>query len=366
MQTDFEHEDINAVLPGNVKQMGAPDDELRIYMEDYVHTYLYQYSRSSVNGEKLAVLMGQSIVINGQNTIFISGVIQARFTEKIKGVETITNQSWKYISEDMEKYFPNLSVVGWMHSRPSFGAFVTSMDEEYHKKLFSDPNQVLFVVDPIDRLDRLYVLNEAKSALRPVKGYFIYYEKNTQMQEYMLENSLVQPKTGFQDDELEASEGITHMDAADRIRSVLMNKQTEQVKKERNKYLIFTCVSTFFCMLCIVMSLSLVSNSTKIHRLETEVNSMRESVEVQEQKTTELAEDFSNYSPVITVMAAEGSKREENVEKEKKYYVVKEGDTLAEICRLFYGDASKLYEVAELNGIENPNVIYYGTRIELP
>ena len=162
MQTDFEHEDINAVLPGNVKQMGAPDDELRIYMEDYVHTYLYQYSRSSVNGEKLAVLMGQSIVINGQNTIFISGVIQARFTEKIKGVETITNQSWKYISEDMEKYFPNLSVVGWMHSRPSFGAFVTSMDEEYHKKLFSDPNQVLFVVDPIDRLDRLYVLNEAK------------------------------------------------------------------------------------------------------------------------------------------------------------------------------------------------------------
>ena len=87
------------------------------------------------------------------------------------------------------------------------------------------------------------MLNEAKSALRPVKGYFIYYEKNTQMQEYMLENSLVQPKTGFQDDELEASEGITHMDAADRIRSVLMNKQTEQVKKERNKYLIFTCVS---------------------------------------------------------------------------------------------------------------------------
>ena len=145
-----------------------------------------------------------------------------------------------------------------------------------------------------------------------------------------------------------------------------MNKQTEQVKKERNKYLIFTCVSTFFCMLCIVMSLGLVSNSTKIHRLETEVNSMRESVEVQEQKTTELAEDFSDYSPVITVMAAEGSKREENVEKEKKYYVVKEGDTLAEICRLFYGDASKLYEVAELNGIENPNVIYYGTRIELP
>ena len=46
--------------------------------------------------------------------------------------------------------------------------------------------------------------------------------------------------------------------------------------------------------------------------------------------------------------------------------MVKEGDTLAEICRLFYGDASKLYEVAELNGIENPNVIYYGTRIELP
>ena len=178
------------------------EDMIRLLcMEDYVHTYLYQYARSGATGEKLAVLMGKQLVLDGKETVFISGVVQARFTEKLKGMETITGQSWKYISEEIEKYFAGLEVVGWMHSRPSFGAFVTSRDEAYHKKVFGGKNQVFFVVDPADRQDRFYVLNENKTALRPVKGYFVYYDKNTQMQEYMLQNSLVHPKNAVDEDE---------------------------------------------------------------------------------------------------------------------------------------------------------------------
>lgn len=62
---------------------------------------------------------------------------------------------------------------------------------------------MFFVVDPTDRLDRFYVLNENGSALRPVKGYFVYYDKNVQMQEYMLANSLVHPKDRGEDNEEE-------------------------------------------------------------------------------------------------------------------------------------------------------------------
>lgn len=365
MQTDLETNGTGTVFPTNVRQMGTADDGLRIYMEDYVHTYLYQYARSSATGEKLAVLMGKHLMIDGKNTVFISGVIQARFTEKLKGMETITGQSWKYISEEIEKYFPDLEIVGWMHSRPSFGAFVTSRDEAYHKKVFGGKDQVFFVVDPVDRQDRFYVLNENSTALRPVKGYFVYYEKNVQMQEYMLANSLVQPKNTADDEEDEKTN--EHMDAAGKIRSVLMNKNVEKVKRVKHKYAAFTLVSAALCMMCVLMSLSIVKSVSRINRLETEVVTVKQTMEKQKEETEALAEDVSNYSPVITVMAAENNtSNEKEKEEEKKTYTIKEGDTLAEICKLFYGDDSRLEEIIAVNNITDPDVIYYGTEIILP
>lgn len=364
MQTDLETNGTGTVFPTNVRQMGTADDGLRIYMEDYVHTYLYQYARSSATGEKLAVLMGKHLVVDGKDTVFISGVIQARYTEKLKGMETITGQSWKYISEEIEKYFADLEIVGWMHSRPSFGAFVTSRDEAYHKKVFGGKDQVFFVVDPVDRQDRFYVLNDNKTALRPVKGYFVYYDKNVQMQEYMLANSLVQPKDTA--DEEENDEAIQRLDAAGKIRSVLMNKQVEKVRKIKHKYAAFTLVSAALCMMCVLMSLSIVESVSRINRLETEVVTVKESVERQQEETKALAEDVSNYSPVITVMAAENKSSNDDKKEEMRTYTIKEGDTLAEICRLFYGDDSRLEEIIAVNNITNPDVIYYGTEIILP
>ena len=44
---------------------------------------------------------------------------------------------------------------------------------------------------------------------------------------------------------------------------------------------------------------------------------------------------------------------------------MKSGDTLWDICRSFYGDGEKYAEVAERNGISNPNRIYVGQVINL-
>lgn len=364
MQTDFEAN--GTAFPTNVRQIGSADDGLRIYMEDYAHTYLYQYARSGATGEKLAVLMGKILTIDGQTTVFISGVIQAKYTEKLKGMETITKRSWEYIEEEIEKYFSGLSVVGWMHSRPSFGAFVTSRDEAYHKKVFNRGSQVFFVVDPADRLDRFYVLNDSSKGLRPVKGYFIYYEKNKPMQEYMLANSLVQPKNTQVDNEEKETGSF---DAAAKIRKILMSKNIKKVKKIKFKYAAFTCVSAIMCLICVLMSMSLANSVSRIDKLECEVVTVKQSVEEQKNKTTALQEDVSNYNPVITVMASQNEqlKNHEGDEENKgRKYIIKEGDTLAEICQLFYGNDSRLEEIAELNNIKNPDVIFYGAQIILP
>lgn len=47
-------------------------------------------------------------------------------------------------------------------------------------------------------------------------------------------------------------------------------------------------------------------------------------------------------------------------------YKIKKGDTLWSIAKRVYGDGSKYKELAEMNGISNPNKIYAGATLSLP
>ena len=73
--------------PARVKQMGGIENGIKIFMEDYVYTYLYQYGRSGGGKEKLAALIGRHYIVNGQETVVISGAIQGKDTVQEGGVE---------------------------------------------------------------------------------------------------------------------------------------------------------------------------------------------------------------------------------------------------------------------------------------
>lgn len=56
---------------------------------------------------------------------------------------------------------------------------------------------------------------------------------------------------------------------------------------------------------------------------------------------------------------------EQKEDPKENEYIVKEGDTLWDICVRFYGDGTKYAEVATKNGITNPDLIYPGQVIKL-
>jgi nucleoid-associated protein YgaU len=47
-------------------------------------------------------------------------------------------------------------------------------------------------------------------------------------------------------------------------------------------------------------------------------------------------------------------------------YTVKSGDNLSKISKLFYGNANKYQQIAEANGISNPDLIKVGQQINVP
>ena len=87
---------------------------------------------------------------------------------------------------------------------------------------------------------------------------------------------------------------------------------------------------------------------------------------------------YRDYCTIKYIMQEDGTMKEESeraIDEEKKEeiptednikeYTVVEGDCLWNICKKYYGDGSKCWEVAKNNNITNPNLIYPGQVIRL-
>src|SRR3954452_6744896 len=65
---------------------------------------------------------------------------------------TFTHETWDTVNEVLERQFPGEQMVGWYHSHPRFGIFLSEYDLFIHRNFFREPWQVAYVVDPIQSL----------------------------------------------------------------------------------------------------------------------------------------------------------------------------------------------------------------------
>lgn len=63
-------------FPKNVRQIGNVSDSPKIYVEDYVDTFLNQLCDYNEENAVGAFLVGTQIMIEDQQCVYISGVVQ--------------------------------------------------------------------------------------------------------------------------------------------------------------------------------------------------------------------------------------------------------------------------------------------------
>ncbi|MCL2168762.1 MAG: hypothetical protein FWB74_01895, partial [Defluviitaleaceae bacterium] len=183
-------------LPTNIRQIGTIDEAspLKIYVEDYVCSYLRQYAESGGHGEKVAFLVGKYMVIDGANYVFVSGALQGKHSQFQDNMESFTGASYDYADEQLEKYFPGCEILGWMQSQPGYGVYLNPAYADYHMANFTRPYHLLFVKDPAEKLNLFYAWNKEMSGIDELSGYFVYYDQNKGMQEYMQDNRIARTK----------------------------------------------------------------------------------------------------------------------------------------------------------------------------
>lgn len=79
---------------------------------------------------------------------YVEGAIAAMSADEQRATLTFTQDSWEHVHRVMESEFPSGEIVGWYHTHPGFGIFLSEHDLFIHRNFFSDESQVAQVIDP--------------------------------------------------------------------------------------------------------------------------------------------------------------------------------------------------------------------------
>src|SRR5215467_1494472 len=103
-----------------------------------------QHARSSMKAEVCGVLIGD----DRNGSITVQACIKGVNADEAGAHVTFTQDTWEHIYKIKDKEYPDDKIVGWYHTHPGFGVFLSDHDTFIHKNFFSSPQQVAWVYDP--------------------------------------------------------------------------------------------------------------------------------------------------------------------------------------------------------------------------
>ena len=178
-ENKVEKEQKRRCLPKNVRQIGECVNKYKIYIEDYVVTYLNKMARPDQVYARGAILFGDIYETEEGPAVFINGAIEAGNLELDMDEVVFDENIWRELIEKGEKYFPGQEVAGWFLSRMGFSVEMNQKIINTHRKNFFGDYKVLYMIDSLEKEDAMYLF-ENQTMIRQ-KGYYIYYEKNSAM-----------------------------------------------------------------------------------------------------------------------------------------------------------------------------------------
>lgn len=410
-------------LPKHIKQVGMAGNNPEIYIEDYAEGYLKRLAGNDCEACRVAVLVGEFIKTAGKRYVFIRGAIEAE--EAVEGNEVkFTSEVWAGVYEKIKRYFPQYEAVGWFLGGPEYLTEVTDRIRQIHTDWFGGRDRVLYKVDPVEKETAFYLYD--KGELKEWPGYCIYYEKNDEMQDYMVAGAPPSVDAGYTEPILaelgkrvgrKTEEADFSETKSEREEEADEGKPEQEYKQEKKPGKSGSGHGMGIVAAMALLAVGAVAIRERELRQAMEANNPTATTTVTPAGMGQQEEPVSAVSVSVGATPTEGvpvtaadhrmlegefvpiteepfvlakEPEEETVTPEPvkvaeekpteppaepkeviatenmKLYVVQDGDTLAGICRAFYGNIYRMEEVKGINQIPDENRIYAGQEIYLP
>lgn len=393
-------------LPKNVRQIGNVSDSSKIYVEDYVDTFFNQLC-SKANQEMIgAFLIGETVQEEELDYIYVYGAIQMKEL-LVKGKEFIIEENvWKNACETCKEYFGNAEILGWFIAGGENNVEVNHNIKKIHQKYFHREKSLFITKNARDKEEKFYIYKFRD--MMELGGHYVYYEKNLEMQNYMIAS---RKKSGFTPSEI----------IEDRVTKNFRNlvrEKTEQNEQRAHSRMVYA-MSTFLVLVVLVIGVTMINNYDKMKSVQNTLDKLTENVSKGDKQETQEKEEKEEESVEVlgdivssqqgedndtTEDTQEGDTQEEDAQEDNaqegdaaegdtqegdaqeggdtaqdsapqqqtpeitttKTYIVKEGDTLENISRKEYGDITHIEAICKLNKLEDGNLIFIGQKLLLP
>ncbi len=125
------------------------------------------HALSSMNREVAGVLIGPrpEKQPDGRYVVHVIDTIVAKHTVMNGASVTYTPESWRYMTDKLWEKYPDDTavIVGWYHTHPGFGIFLSGMDLFIHQNFFTQIWHIAYVLDPRARSSGFFSWNRQKT-----------------------------------------------------------------------------------------------------------------------------------------------------------------------------------------------------------
>jgi proteasome lid subunit RPN8/RPN11 len=122
-----------------------------------------RHAATDTSVELAGVLVGRLLRDASGPFLLVDRAVEAAATRRTTSRVTFTHDTWEHIHEEIEATCPDLAIVGWYHTHPGFGVFLSEMDRFIQENFFNLPHQVALVVDPLSGERGLFVWRQGRS-----------------------------------------------------------------------------------------------------------------------------------------------------------------------------------------------------------
>lgn len=244
---------------------------------------------------------------------------------------TFTHEVWEDVLNQVQSDYPGEKIVGWYHSHPGFGLFLSDYDSFIQENFFSSPGQVALVVDPVE------------GSL----GWFRWHEGAVEE----LSRTATEVAPLAKGEQLSQGRVTTEADAGRR-----------GSRSGKRGLLLLGALATLLAALVLGWWLGTSAEQDNVADLSTEVEQLQ--LQLSQAQTSETAEPSADPAPPGAATGQPPGQPESVAPS--LTYTVQPGDTLSRIAAGAYGDGEAFSVIVEANPGLDPNNLAIGQQIKLP
>jgi proteasome lid subunit RPN8/RPN11 len=135
----------------NPRQVGTLHREGPVVVvKDSVLAAIVEFSEQDLTRERGGFLLG-GVYGQAPQYVLVRHFHPALEAQGRSASLTFNHETWAALTRQLGTHFPDDSLIGWQHTHPGFGIFLSGYDLFIHKNFFSQPWQIALVVDPRQR-----------------------------------------------------------------------------------------------------------------------------------------------------------------------------------------------------------------------